>query len=82
MDDLIRLLIHNERIIGNKNKNLKLTKDEAHYVNKVMRIKIGEEIFITNGQGSLWRAKNLENNFIEIKILITLIVLKKRKSLV
>ena len=66
MDDLIRLLIHNDRIISNKNKNLKLTKDEAHYLNKVMRIKIGKEIFITNGQGSLWKAKNLENNFIEI----------------
>ena len=66
MDDLIRLFIHNERIIRNKNKNLKLTKDEAHYLNKVMRIKVGKEIFITNGQGSLWKAKNLENNFIEI----------------
>ena len=66
MDDLIRLLIHNERIISNKNKNLKLTKDEAHYLNKVMRIKIGKEILITNGQGSLWKAKNLENNFLEI----------------
>ena len=31
-----------------------------------MRIKIGKEIFITNGQGSLWKAKNLEDNFIEI----------------
>ena len=66
MDDLIRLLIQNERIISTKNKNLKLTKDEAHYLYKVMRIKIGKEIFITNGQGSLWKAKNLENNFIEI----------------
>tara|TARA_Y100000991_G_scaffold33611_1_gene21873 strand:- start:144 stop:923 length:780 start_codon:yes stop_codon:yes gene_type:complete len=66
MDDLIRLLIQNERIISNKNKNLKLTKDEAHYLNKVMRIKIGKEIFITDGQGSLWQAKNLEDNFIEI----------------
>ena len=66
MDDLIRLLIQNDRIISNKNKILKLTKDEAHYLNKVMRIKIGKEIFITNGQGSLWKAKNLENNFIEI----------------
>ncbi|ABM71950.1 Uncharacterized protein conserved in bacteria [Prochlorococcus marinus str. MIT 9515] len=66
MDDLIRLLIQNERIIGNKNKNLKLTKEEAHYLNKVMRIKIGREIFITNGQGSLWKAKKLEQNFLEI----------------
>ena len=67
MDDLIRLLIQNERIINNKNKNLKLTKDEANYVNKVMRTKIGKEILITNGEGSLWKATNLENNFIEVK---------------
>ena len=66
MDDLIRLLIQNERIICNKEKNLKLTNEEAHYLNKVMRIKIGEKIFITNGQGSLWKATCLENNFIEI----------------
>ena len=66
MEDLIRLIIQNERIISNNNNNLKLTKEEAHYLNKVMRIKIGKEIFITNGQGSLWKAKNLENNFIEI----------------
>ena len=66
MDDLIRLFIHNDRIISSKDNNLKLTKDEAHYLNKVMRIKIGKEIFITNGQGSLWKAKNLENNFINI----------------
>jgi len=66
MDDLIRLLIQNERIISTKNKNLKLTKEEAHYLNKVMRLKIGKKIFITNGQGSLWEAKNLGDNFIEI----------------
>ena len=66
MDDLIRLFIQNERIINNKNNNLKLTNNEARYINKVMRIKIGEEIFITNGQGSLWKAINLEDNFIKI----------------
>ena len=52
MDDLIRLLIHDERII--KNKNIKLTNEEAHYVNKVMRIKIGKEIFITNRQRNFY----------------------------
>ena len=46
MDDLIRLFVENERIINNKNNNLKLTNNEARYINKVMRIKIGEEIFI------------------------------------
>ena len=67
MDDLTRLFIQNERIINNKNNNLKLTNNEARYINKVMRIKIGKEIFITNGQGSLWKAINLEDNFIKIK---------------
>ncbi len=65
MDDLIRLFIQNERIICD-NKNLKLTKDEAHYINKVMRIKIGEEIFITNGLGSLWKAIKVKNDCLEI----------------
>ena len=31
-----------------------------------MRIKIGKEIFITNGKGSLWKAINLGNNLIKI----------------
>jgi len=66
MEDLIRLLIHNERIFNKENKNLKLTKSEAHYLNKVMRLEIGKKIFIANGQGSLWKAKKLDNNFIEI----------------
>ncbi len=66
MDDFTRLFIQNERIINNKNNNLKLTNNEARYINKVMRIKIGKEIFITNGQGSLWKAINLEDNFIKI----------------
>ena len=44
MDDLTRLFIQNERIINNKNNNLKLTNKEARYINKVIRIKIGEEM--------------------------------------
>ena len=66
MDDLIRLLISKERIISNKNKNIKLTNNEAFYINKVMRIKIGKQIFVTNGQGTLWKALNLGNGHIEI----------------
>ena len=66
MEDLIRLIISNERIENNKNNNLELTKHEAHYINKVMRIKNGKEIFITNGEGSLWKATKIKNNFIEI----------------
>ena len=56
MEDLTRLLISHERIENIKNKNLELSKEEAHYLNKVMRIKNGKEIFIANGEGSLWKA--------------------------
>ena len=62
MEDLTRLIISNERILNINNNNLELTIDEAHYINKVMRIKMGEEIFITNGQGSLWKAQKIKND--------------------
>lgn len=66
MKDPIRLIISNERIFKNKNKKLVLTDSEAHYINKVMRIKTGKEIFITNGEGSLWKALKVKSNCIEI----------------
>ena len=66
MKDLIRLMISNERIINSKNNTLKLTDNEDHYVNKVMRIKNGETIYVTNGIGSLWKAKKFDKNYIEI----------------
>ena len=56
MEDLIRLIISQERIENIKNNNLELTNEEAHYINKVMRIKNGKEIFIANGVGSLWKS--------------------------
>ena len=59
MEDLTRLVIPHERIENIKNDNLELSKDEAHYLNKVMRIKNGKEIFIANGKGSLWKAIKL-----------------------
>ena len=64
--DLIRLIISNERIINSKNTNLKLSTNESHYINKVMRIKIGKEIFVTNGLGSLWKGIKVDNNYIRI----------------
>ena len=56
MEDLTRLIISPERIENIKNNNLELSKEEDHYINKVMRIKNGKEIFIANGEGSLWKA--------------------------
>jgi len=66
MEDLTRLIISHERIENIKNNNLELSKEEAHYLNKVMRIKNGKEIFITNGKGSLWKAKKVKNDCLEI----------------
>jgi 16S rRNA (uracil1498-N3)-methyltransferase len=66
MQDLTRLIISPERIENLKNNNLELTNEEAHYINKVMRIKNGKEIFIANGEGSLWKAIKVNNDCLEI----------------
>ena len=66
MEDLTRLIISHERIENIKNNNLELSKEEAHYLNKVMRIKNGKEIFIANGKGSLWKAIKVKNDCLEI----------------
>ena len=66
MEDLTRLIISHERIENIKNNNLELSKEEAHYINKVMRIKNGKEIFITNGEGSLWKSIKVKNDCLEI----------------
>ena len=66
MEDLIRLMISYERIENIKNNNLELSQEEAHYINKVMRIKNGKEIFIVNGEGSLWKAVKVKNDCLEI----------------
>ena len=66
MEDLTRLIISHERIENIKNNKLELSKEEAHYLNKVMRIKNGKEIFIANGKGSLWKAIKVKNDCLEI----------------
>ncbi len=66
MEDLTRLIISHERIENIKNNNLELSKEEAHYLNKVMRIKNGKKIFIANGEGSLWKAIKVKNDCLEI----------------
>ena len=71
MEDLTRLIISHERIENIKNNNLELTNDEAHYINKVMRIKNGKEIFIANGEGSLWKAMKVKNDCLNISQLKT-----------
>ena len=66
MEDLTRLIISHERIENINNNNIELTNEEAHYLNKVMRIKNGKKIFIANGEGSLWKAIKVKNDCLEI----------------
>ncbi len=66
MKNLLRLIISNKRLKSLDNNQLTLTSQEVHYLNKVMRIKIGEEIHIANGEGYLWKGTKNKNNFIDI----------------
>ena len=66
MEDLTRLIISHERIENIKNNNLELSKEEEHYIYNVMRIKNGKEIFIANGEGTLWKAVKVKNDCLEI----------------
>ena len=66
MKNLARLIIENKRIKNLENNKLKLSNEESHYLNKVMRLKIGEEIHITNGEGYLWKGIKDKNNILEI----------------
>ena len=82
MKNLARLIIENKRIKNLENNKLKLSKEESHYLNKVMRLKIGEEIQITNGEGHLWLGIKNKNNFIEIpKINNPILVQDKKRVL-
>ncbi len=66
MKDLIRLFISNKRIDNLENNLLKLTIEESHYLNRVMRSKAGDEISLVNGKGYLWKGIKKDNNFIEV----------------
>ena len=64
MEDLIRLFISSDRL-KSSNNNLKLTDKESHYINKVMRLKNGDEISIVNGEGALWIGKKIDQENIQ-----------------
>ncbi len=40
---------------SNDNKSIIILKEEARHINKVMRHSIGDEIYITNGKGSIYK---------------------------
>ncbi len=66
MDDLIRIIVTDERIKNMDNNKFKLTSKESHYLNKVMRMKNDKEVFIVNGLGSIWKGNKVNDNFIEL----------------
>ena len=65
MHDLARLIISKKRIQNLKNNKLILSREEAHYLNNVLRTKIGQEIYVINGEGYLWKVIKIENNLLE-----------------
>ena len=80
MQGLPRLIISNNRFKSCTKNILELTKNESHYLYNVMRKSINEEILITDGQGSLWKAKILKRNFVEILDLEKPFLFQKPKS--
>ena len=80
MKNLARLIIENKRIKNLENNQLKLSNEESHYLNKVMRLKIGEEIQITNGEGYLWKGIKNSNNLLEIPNLKEPILFQDKKQ--
>ena len=80
MQGLPRLIISSDRFKLSKNNILELTQNESHYLYKVMRKSINEEILITDGEGSLWKAKILKSNFVEIADLKKPFLSQKPKS--
>ncbi len=66
MSDLIRLVISDKRLKDINQNILKLTSNESHYLTKVMRIRLGQRIFILNGRGSLWECEIIEKNLVKV----------------
>ena len=81
MKNLARLIIENKRFNNLENNQLKLSNEESHYLNKVMRLKIGEEIQITNGEGYLWKGIKNKNNLIDIPNINKPILVQDKKQL-
>ena len=81
MQGLTRLIISNERLKLSINNILELTNKESHYLYKVMRTSINDEILITDGLGSLWNARIIKDNFVELVNFKKPLLSKKPQSL-
>ena len=58
MSELRRLLIEPERLLQARSANgvISLSSDEAHYIKRVLRRRIGDRLAIADGCGCLWEA--------------------------
>jgi len=81
MKNLVRLIIENKRVKNLENNQLKLSKEESHYLNNVMRLKIGDEIQVTNGEGYLWKGIKNTNNLIDIPNINKPILVQDKKHI-
>ena len=68
MKELKRLLVDSSRIkrIDSSNQLLSLKPRESHYLNRVLRLKVGEIFGVVDGIGHFWRASLQKNSFIRI----------------
>ena len=53
--ELRRLLIPPDRFVGSE--LIKLQNDESHYLRRVLRLRIGDSLAISDGCGQLWQAE-------------------------
>ena len=81
MEDFTRLIISDKRLKENDNNILNLTINEAHYLNKVMRIKTGQVIYIINGKGSLWKGTKIDNSRVQLPSYNSPYVFQKQKKI-
>ena len=81
MENLIRLFISSDRLKSRTHSNLILTDKEAHYINKVMRLRNGQEIFVVNGEGAIWKGIKIDRDKIQLPSLDKPYFYEKKKRL-
>ena len=59
MPELRRLLVTPDRLndLGDGSRPFALNNDEQHYLRRVLRLRHGDFLCVTNGQGRLWMAQ-------------------------
>ena len=68
MAELRRLLVAPERLRGLNpaERNLQLLGEEIHYIRRVLRLRPGQSVALTDGEGSLWEARITEGQGLQL----------------